>query len=309
MCTDYGRRIGCFLGALLIATVATAGSDEQGANQPQMTETPQRIVALNWAATEALLLLGVMPVGVAGRDGYPVWVRDPTLPASVHNVGTRSSPSLEAIAALQPDLIVTSAQLAPAREPLNRIAPTYVFSVYDQQAAPYDRARELLLTLGRMLDRQARTAQVLDTLARSLAENRRRLQKAGLLDKPIALVTFIDARHVRINAPNGLFQHALDGLGLTNAWSGAGNAWGFSTVGLEALARLTEARIVVLSPLPPGLPDTLRHSPFWAHLPAVIQDEIYQIEPVWPYGGVNAVGRLASLLTGALLEGGDDIVH
>lgn len=274
-----------------------------------LTGTPQRIVALNWAATEALLLLGVTPVGMADRDGYPVWVREPALPEQVRNVGTRASPSLEAIAELGPDLIVTSDQLAPASELLESIAPTYVISVYDEGVAPFSQAREMLLALGEMVDRKDRALAVLAELERTADDSRRRLLQAGLADKPVALVMFMDERHVRINAPNGLLQAGLDQLGLTNAWQEPGNFWGFSLVGLEALAPLSEARLVAISPIPPGLDDQLAASPFWTHLPAVRNQEVYLIEPVWAYGGINAVNRLVRLLTTALLEGGQANVH
>lgn len=42
-----------------------------------LATTPKRVVALNWAATEALLLLGVTPIGIADRDGYSHWVQNP----------------------------------------------------------------------------------------------------------------------------------------------------------------------------------------------------------------------------------------
>lgn len=273
-------------------------------------QPPQRVVALNWAATEALVLLGITPVGVADKDYYTVWVQQPALPEEgVANVGARSSPSLEAISELKPDLIVTSGQLAPAYEQLKDIAPTYVISVYDKGAKPYEQARTMLITLGEMLDREEQAAAVLAEIDADLASNRARLENAGLADRPLALVNFMDDRHVRINAPNGLLQAGIEGLGLSNAWSEDGNFWGFSLVGLEALAPLQDARLVAISPTPPGLRDQLGNSPFWRHLPAVRNGEVYQIAPVWTFGGVNSIRRLSNLLTEQLLAGGSDNVQ
>lgn len=291
-------------GMFLAVPVVQAETWQHERGELRLAETPERVVALNWAATEALLLLGVTPVGMADRDGYPLWVQEPELPEGVHNVGTRSAPSLEAIAELKPDLIVTSGQLAPAWEQLRGIAPAYVVSVYDEGVEPFDRARNMLLTLGDILDREDRAQEALDELQQTLARSRRELERAGLTDKPIALVNFLDDRHVRINTPNGILQAALDGLGLENAWHKPGNFWGFSVVGLESLAALSEARIVAISPLAPGLAEQLADSPFWNHLPAVRNHEVYQIDPVWAYGGVYAVKRAAELLTAALLEEG-----
>ena len=150
---------------------------------------------------------------------------------------------------------------------------------------------------------------VLADIEQTLNQQRKRLEQAGITDKPVALVNFMDDRHVRIYAPNGLFQTALDNLGLTNAWSDPGNYWGFSAIGLESVADARNSRIVVIEPLVPGLADSLANSPFWTYLPPVQNDEIYRIPAAWPFGGVYPVKRLAIALTNALIEGGSDNVR
>lgn len=300
----------CALLLMVLLPLSASGASwqhEQGTLT--LDKTPERVISLNWAATEALLLLGVTPVGVADRDGYNVWVQEPELPEGVANIGTRVAPSLEAIAELKPDLIVTSSEMAPAANLLERIAPTYVVSVYKQGSRPFDTASGMLITLGEMLNREEQAEAVLEDIDQTLRTQRHRLENAGLTDRPVALVNFLDDRHVRVYAPNGLFQSALNALGLTNAWPHPGNYWGFSVVGLEALAPYRDSRIVVISPTLPGLSDTLANSPFWTYLPPVQRDQVYQIDPVWPFGGVFPVKRLATLLADALLEGGSDNVR
>ena len=130
-----------------------------------------------------------------------------------------------------------------------------------------------------------------------------------LRQKDRSLVNFLDDRHVRIYAPNGLFQTALKSLGLTNAWQQPGNYWGFSAIGLESVADARNSRIVVIDPLVPGLADSLANSPFWTYLPPVRDEEIYRIPAAWPFGGVYPVKRLAVALTNALVEGGSDNVR
>jgi ferric hydroxamate transport system substrate-binding protein len=66
---------------------------------------------------------------------------------------------------------------------------------------------------------------------------------------------------------------------------------------------------VVIEPTLPGLAETLSASPFWTYLPPVQREQIYRIEPVWPFGGVYPVKRLATLLTDSLLAGGSDNVR
>ena len=311
MFTSSGRcwRYGAALLLSLLPIFAGAASWHHEQGTLTLNKTPERVIALNWAATEALLLLGVTPIGVADRDGYNVWVREPELPEGVANIGTRVAPSLEAIAELKPDLIVTSSEMAPAANLLERIAPTYVVSVYKQGSRPFEKASDMLTTLGEMLNREERAKAVLNDIDQTLQTQRRRLENAGLTERPVALVNFLDDRHVRIYAPNGLFQSALDALGLENAWPHTGNYWGFSVVGLEAIAPYQDSRIVVISPTLPGLSDTLANSPFWTYLPPVQRNQVYQIDPVWPFGGVFPVKRLATLLSEGLLAGGSDNVR
>jgi iron complex transport system substrate-binding protein len=80
-------------------------------------------------------------------------------------------------------------------------------------------------------------------------------------------------------------------------------------VGLEAIAPHTDSRLVVIEPTPPGLAEDLASSPFWTYLPPVKKRQIYQIDPVWPFGGVYQVARLAVSLADALIEGGHNNVR
>src|SRR5690606_22593736 len=110
------------LGALLlllpIAGMAQTWQHEGGTLT--LDAPPERIVALTWAATESLLLLGISPVGVADKAGYATWVQEPELPEGVANVGTRVAPSLHANAKLKPEPHVTSPKTVTPAELLER---------------------------------------------------------------------------------------------------------------------------------------------------------------------------------------------
>ena len=56
-----------------------------------------------------------MPVGVADVKGYTTWVTAEKLDDDAKDVGTRGEPSVDAIVALDPDLIVTTTDLSPRR--------------------------------------------------------------------------------------------------------------------------------------------------------------------------------------------------
>ncbi|WP_026166047.1 iron-siderophore ABC transporter substrate-binding protein [Corynebacterium mastitidis] len=115
-----------FLGASLLSAAGVAGaalaacssSDPEPADLARRV-APSRVVALNTGQLETLLVLGIVPVGIAtassdatAAPGVPDFVQEEF--GQSHNldgieiVGERSDPSLEKIAALEPDLILAN---------------------------------------------------------------------------------------------------------------------------------------------------------------------------------------------------------
>lgn len=91
--------------------------------------TPKRVVILTNEGTEALLAMGVKPVGaVKAFTGNPWYDHTKDKLDGVKVVGTESEVNLEAIAALKPDLIIgNKMRQEKVYEQLKAIAPT-VFS-------------------------------------------------------------------------------------------------------------------------------------------------------------------------------------
>lgn len=122
-------RILVLLFALLpgwVSASPTAVSHAMG--QAQVPESPQRIVVLTNEGTEAVLALGLTPVGAAQS-----WLGDPwyehieSAMTDVVNVGKESAVNLELIAALEPDLILGNKQRHEAiYTQLSSIAPTVI---------------------------------------------------------------------------------------------------------------------------------------------------------------------------------------
>ncbi|MGN6485334.1 MAG: ABC transporter substrate-binding protein [Thermomicrobiales bacterium] len=102
-----------------------------------ITGTPQRVVSMEYELCENLSILGVMPVGVAERDSVPQWIQIPAYPADVVDVGTRDEPDIEAIAALQPDLILAASPRQDAvLDKLEAIAPVVQLATYSPRSTP-----------------------------------------------------------------------------------------------------------------------------------------------------------------------------
>lgn len=89
---------------------------------------PQRVVVLDTQELDAALSLGVVPVGAtrtAVADALPSFLAGKAPAGEIATVGTIAEPNLEAIAALQPDLILSSKLRHEDIYPqLSAIAPT-----------------------------------------------------------------------------------------------------------------------------------------------------------------------------------------
>ncbi|WP_018922974.1 ABC transporter substrate-binding protein [Salsuginibacillus kocurii] len=105
---------------------------EHAMGEAEVPEEPERIVALTGDALEALLSVGITPVGATEAMGEDEWY--PHLEdqmEGVTNVGEMGEPDLEAIQALEPDLILGNQnRQEESYEVLNEIAPTVFTETY-----------------------------------------------------------------------------------------------------------------------------------------------------------------------------------
>jgi iron complex transport system substrate-binding protein len=112
--------------AVLFAGALQAREVEHAMGVTEVPDDPQRVVVLTNEGTEALLALGVTPVGAANSwNGDPWWDHIAEAMGDATPVGTESAVNLELVAALEPDLILGNAQRHEEIYPqLSNIAPT-----------------------------------------------------------------------------------------------------------------------------------------------------------------------------------------
>ncbi|MBS9402149.1 ABC transporter substrate-binding protein [Halomonas sp. TRM85114] len=260
-------------------------------------ETPA-VVTLDWTQAETLVALGIDPLGVAQIDAYHDWVGEPRMPESTVDLGLRNQPNLELLASLSPDHILISPMFANLTPRLSRIAPVENLALYTPPGDTWGQIRELTRETGALVDRTDAAERLIETTESRLENLKGRLPDASA---PLLLVQFMDARHVRVFGANGLYQAVLDRLGLTNAWTGTTNDWGFSLVGIERLAGI-EARLVVVEPYPVGVPAELQEGGLWQHQASVRDATLITLPPVWSFGALPSARRFAEQLVAALDE-------
>lgn len=107
-------------------TISETRTIEHAMGVTEVPAHPQRIVVLNGDALEALLSVGVKPIGATQAMGDRIWYEHlEEYMDGITNVGSMSEPDLELIMQLEPDLIIgTKTRTESSYELLSEIAPT-----------------------------------------------------------------------------------------------------------------------------------------------------------------------------------------
>lgn len=287
------------------------GTIEHALGSTVLEETPTRIVVLEWTYAEDLLALGIQPAGVADVDGYRKWLNvEPELAADVTDVGTRQEPSLETIVALEPDLIIgVQFRHEPIYDDLSDIAPTLIFNPYPGEDGPnqYEEMRETFLAIAKAVGREQQGQEVLTELDTTLAAAQEELAGAGYAGREFVLAqafTSQDQPQIRVFTDNAMAVQILEGIGLENAWNVEFEQYGFSTVGVEALANVQDANFFyVVQEDDNVFENQLSDNPVWRNLAFVREARAYPLGgDTWLFGGPLSaellVEKVVSLLLG-----------
>jgi len=259
-----------------------------------------RVAVLDWALMETMFAIEYVPIAVVAASDWYRGNMGPRLPAGVADLGLSPEINFELLASLKPDLILMSPFVEQLEPALKRIAPTWDLSVFEPAESPLLYQRQLTQMIGARLGRVAATEQFLAEAERTLDQCRAHLVTRSA--RPVLLVNFIDARHVRVYGGNGLYQNVLDRIGLVNAWKGQTNYWGYVTVGIERLATNGDLHLIAFEPIPPDSRSTLQRSPLWSELPFVRAGHLSILPGVLMFGALPSALRLACFLDEYLVQ-------
>ena len=169
---------------------------------------------------------------------------------------------------------------------------------FPPRGAPVDQAIAATRDLGARLGRSAEAEALVDAAGVRFAVARTRL--AGVPRRPVVPLGFIDARHARVYGPGSLFAGVMDRIGLSVGWSKPTNAWGFSIIGIEALADYRDADLLIVQPVPSDARRSMEMPGLWSSLVAANRSRVMTIPPVWAFGDITAAMRCADVLADAL---------
>lgn len=259
----------------------------------------KRVAVVDWAMLETVLAIGIVPVAATELIQFRLIAVEPDVPESVADLGLRGTPNFEMLRMAAPDIILSSNFYEYRRASLERVAPVFSMTVYEPGTPPYGLAEQVALGLGARLGHAEQAAIYLAQTTAMLDVLRTRL--ASHTERPIFIINIGDARHFRAFGNDSMFGDVATRLGFTNAWADKSSYSAAAPVGMEALARVPEASIIILGPMPPEAEKVLSKSALWNALPAVKAGRVATLNPVNHFGGLPAARRFARLLAEAPL--------
>lgn len=186
-----------FLGLSSMASAEMMVTTSTG--EVALADVPQTVAAFDVAAVDTLTALGVPPQGTTSN--LYVDYLEPATP-----VGSLFEPDLEALNALQPDLIIVGGRSASKIEDVQRVAPAVDMSIRGDVVAE---GLARLDTYGKMFGKEAEAAEL-----RAAFEARQASVQAALSDKGNALIIMTNGPKVSAYGPQGRFGWLHTALGL-----------------------------------------------------------------------------------------------
>jgi iron complex transport system substrate-binding protein len=265
---------------------------------------------LEWRYADHARSLGIIPIGIADLAEYKrQFSAAGTLLEALGtlDMGRRQEPSLEAIIAAKPDIILgVNFRHERIRAQLSEIAETTLYK-YTETGAGSDDQLALMLDelrdLGNKIGLGDKASAARAELDQFLLEKGRNLAAKGITG-PIIFAQFpAGVNNVRLFTPNALPVRLLDRIGLTNAWHGKSEGYGFTTVGPEALLSLGDVTFLGVAIGTDNSYSRLAKNPLWKSLPFVRANRFHALtDVVWPFGGIPAAQAFIGQVTEILLQ-------
>lgn len=269
------------------------------------------VVGLEWGPVENLVSLGVMPIGVADVEGYSNWVSAAPLDEGVTDVGMRGEPSVDALVALDPDLVVATTDLAAnIVEQIEQAVPVLVVRGASAEA-PIQQMRDNLELIAEAVGKTDAAEQLLADFDAAVADGAQQIADAGLEGREFTMADGYQegsSVSIRMFTADSLVGAVGEELGLVNAWTGEGDPdYGLAQTDVEGLTALGDveflyydnAAAVAEDPFASGLAGNA----IWESLPFVEAGDVHRLpDGIWMFGGPLSVEQFVSALVDTLTD-------
>ncbi|TRL41293.1 siderophore ABC transporter substrate-binding protein [Rhizobium straminoryzae] len=220
----------------LAALPARALDVETYAGTVTVTGTPSKVAVYDIAALDTLLAIGVMPAGIPGNLYLPE-LSD--LKGKADVVGDIFEPDLEALSALQPDLVIVGGRSSGKEKETSRIAPSLDMTMDGIDVV--DQARERARTYGTIFGRKVQADKALADFDAALARARSAVQGKGK-----ALIVMTNGPKITAYGTTSRFGWVHKALDLPAAVEDVKGATHGEPVSFEFIARADPDWLLVL---------------------------------------------------------------
>lgn len=268
----------------------------------------RRVVALEWAEVEMLDTLGADVVGAADPKGYATWNAAAELDEDTEDVGYRAEPSIDAIMALDPDLVVLEKDGGDALvKQMEKAGVPVLVTEGSDASRNLDRMREDFTMIAQALGKQERAQEILADLDEQLVATREAIDVAGNDGAPFALADgWMEGGgvNIRMFAEGALFSDVAEEVGLENAWTKPGDeVWGLMTTDPEGISALKQHEDLTFlyssSDEPDVFAEGLSKNAIWTSMPFVKQDDVHKLQDgTWTFGGPASIEFFLDQLDG-----------
>ncbi|CAI7663523.1 unnamed protein product [Penicillium discolor] len=307
--------MGLMLALILVLTAcgAGAGTDSGKPSAAAPAETPANeevqtagafpvtithMKVLDVKFLDQMLAVGEKPAGsviAGGNTDFPEYLGDQ--PSDVQVLGTRDEPNLEAIVALDPDLIIMTDFQEKQYENVSKIAPTLVLDFYEDW-------RDTLATVAKITDKQDEAEKVRQAYEDKVAGLKAKLsEKMG--DETVALIR-PRKEGIRVHGiehrTGGILYQDL-GLNMPALVEGIKDDTSVE-ISMEKVPEIGADRYFVLSDeLFAAEAEAMISNPVWKSLDAVKNNRAYDVNStLWiAYYGPLAINLIVDQASEALL--------
>lgn len=252
---------------------------EHAAGESQVPQNPERVVVLDTAELDSAITLGVKPVGaveaVEGM-GFPDYLSDET--EGIETLGTIEEPNLERIAALEPDLILSSSlRHEQIYDQLSEIAPTVLT---EETGAPW---RENFEKHAEALGKQQEAEQVVSDYESRLEEFKNTVEEPR---PEVSVVRFVPG-DTRIYQKDSFIGTLLEDAGLPRPESQDVDEFAMLNVSEEAIPDMDGDVIftTVYGDENETAMQDITSNQLWQQLDAVQNGRVYEVsDDTWMLG-------------------------
>lgn len=289
MITSLLKRFTILCWTTLIAASAQAITVEDSKGTFSIDYQPQRIVVLEFSFSDALAAVGIAPVGIADdNDKKRVLPAVQKIIGDWQSVGTRSQPSLEVIASLNPDLIIADISRHEAvYEDLQKIAPTLILP---SKRETYSDNLKAAAIIGKVIGKESE-------MTARLAQHKQFMANMATKLPSNATVQFGVARAdaLFLHTKNSYAGGVIQALGMHTPDSGRDDS-AYRQTSLEQLLAIDPEYFVVGNYAHPSIVDQWKHEPLWSLLQVANNQHLFEVNPnVWSRcRGIMAAEHMAT---------------